>query len=449
MHSLASVILLVSAGTRAVHGATVFAHFMVQNSYSYSQTEWETDIKSAKQIGIDGFGWQADRIDDAFTVAAAQDFKIMHSFDMNYASGQDDCPTGVAWNTSYMVDKLSKHATSDAAFKWNGDVLVSTFGGELYGNDFFASLKSAASSAGLGISLAPALDDYSMAAQSDPQTEASKVISDYPSVDGFLNWQAWPLNEHANLTTAADTAFKSAFSNAGRTGPYIMAVSPWQFKDLNEWGNWLQYSDTLFDYRWKDAINTVKPDIIEILTWNDFPESHYIRDLPPASETGPASMQMGDAGSYVYGIDHSGWRVIAQYYISWWKTGSAPAVTEDRVVYWYRIHPKGVTCSGGTAPSNADFPTDAVFVWALMTSEANISTTVGSSFNYVFTADESGPKMNMIPFPTDLGNGVYPMFGVVRDGVTDLAGNGSVAITSSCAYQNYNPVVGLVGAALS
>jgi glucan endo-1,3-alpha-glucosidase len=192
----------------------------------------------------------------------------------------------------------------------------------------------------------------------------------------------------------------------------------------------------------------VKPDIIEILTWNDFPESHYIRDLAPASETGPASMQMGYAGNYVYGQDHSAWRVMAKYCISWYKTGSAPTVTEDRVVYWYRIHPKGVTCSGGAAVSNADFPADAVFVWALMGSEANISATVGST-SVQSLADESGPKMGSISFPVDLGSGVLPQFAIMRDGITDMAANATVAITPACKYQNFNPVVGLMDAPLT
>jgi len=66
----------------------------------------------------------------------------------------------------------------------------------------------------------------------------------------------------------------------------------------------------------------VKPDIVEIITWNDFEESHYIRDLPP--KTGPASVDFGVTGSYIYGQEHSAWRVMAQYYISWYKTGSRP-----------------------------------------------------------------------------------------------------------------------------
>ncbi|KAK4999477.1 hypothetical protein LTR66_001497 [Elasticomyces elasticus] len=69
-----------------------------------------------------------------------------------------------------------------------------------------------------------------------------------------------------------------------------MGVSPWQFKDFNDgyYNSWVEYSDILFPSRWDQAIKTVQPDIVEIITWNDFGESHYIRDLPAL--TGPTSL---------------------------------------------------------------------------------------------------------------------------------------------------------------
>ena len=42
------------------------------------------------------------------------------------------------------------------------------------------------------------------------------------------------------------------------------AVSPWQFKNLGGDQDWVELSDTLWDYRWLQAINDVKPDIVEI-----------------------------------------------------------------------------------------------------------------------------------------------------------------------------------------
>jgi hypothetical protein len=44
------------------------------------------------------------------------------------------------------------------------------------------------------------------------------------------------------------------------------AVSPWQFKNIDGAGDWVEYSDTLWNYRWQQAVNDVKPDIVEIGT---------------------------------------------------------------------------------------------------------------------------------------------------------------------------------------
>jgi glucan endo-1,3-alpha-glucosidase len=217
---------------RAASATTVFAHFMVQNAYAYDVNQWETDIAAAQQIGIDGFAlnwippdcesgldWMPDRINDAFTAAQNNGFFLVHSFDMSYSS----CNT--YWNTSYMQSVISQHAGSSATYRWNSNILVTTYGGDQvqqYGNGFFQSLKDNMKNSGNAISLAPALTQYSMGAQTNPSTAASTMTSTYTSIDGFLNWQAWPLNVNQNMTISPDQALKSALNSAGRTGPYIM-----------------------------------------------------------------------------------------------------------------------------------------------------------------------------------------------------------------------------------
>jgi glucan endo-1,3-alpha-glucosidase len=103
---------------------------------------------------------------------------------------------------------------------------------------------------------------------------------------------------------------------------YHLAVSPWQFKNLPS-DAWVELSDTLIKYRWEQAINTVKPDIVEIVTWNDYGEcqsvpynhgdtqsddnaAHYIADINPKVNLG------NDAPNYVNGFTHSPWRTIMQ-----------------------------------------------------------------------------------------------------------------------------------------
>lgn len=58
-----------------------------------------------------------------------------------------------------------------------------------------------------------------------------------------------------------------------------------------------------------------------IVTWNDYGESHYISDIVSKVDLGT------QAPLYVNGFEHSKWRDVAQYYISWFKTGAAPKLT--------------------------------------------------------------------------------------------------------------------------
>jgi glucan endo-1,3-alpha-glucosidase len=232
----------------------------------------------------------------------------------------------------------------------------------------------------------------------------------------------------------------------------VPGVSPWQYKDLND-GNpedsWVSYSDTLFPDRFKQLVtDEFQPDIIELLTWNDFCESHYLRDLPSQDQSAKDYVELGDMGAYVWGQNHAPWRIIAKYYISWWKNGSPPAITMDQVVYWHRVHPKAAVCTGGASTSirNFEYPVDGVFAWALVSEKSTISMTVGSNEFWTFEADNSGPTMNMVPFPADVsGSGITPQVAIMRGGQTIATGNSSQAISSNCAWQNFNPVVNLVG----
>lgn len=160
-----------------------------------------------------------DRIADAFTAAEQTNFKLMHSFDMSYSV------CDIYWNQTFMADILSRNAGSSATYRWNSNILVSTYGGDQvvdqYGDQFFQGLKDLMKESN-AISLAPALTSYSMQAQTDPSGAASSLTSDYPSIDGYLNWQAWPLDVRQNISIIPDQALQGSLKKAGRTGPYIM-----------------------------------------------------------------------------------------------------------------------------------------------------------------------------------------------------------------------------------
>ncbi|KAJ7456072.1 glycoside hydrolase family 71 protein [Mycena latifolia] len=367
------VVVIATANALGANAQIVVAHFMAQNAFSYSEGDWTNDINTAKATGIDGFAlnvalpdYELDRIATAFVAAENASFKLFFSFDMSFP-----------WQASDMlVIMVSLVAAHD-----NGGVLVSTFSGEGNGDAFWAGVKSSLANEGIKITLAPAFISFR-----DP-SQANTLLSNFPSIDGFFNWWSWPNDVDTTLTTDTDIAYMNAAHTRG--GPYIVELG-----------------DTLWNYRWLQAIQDVKPDIIEIV--NGFP--------------------------------HAAWRIIAQYFISWYKTGTAPAVTNDVVVFWYRAHPKSVSSSGGWLPRMSTFPADAVFAMSLLSSPATISLDIGST-HAQFTGGV-GATIGSVNFQVE--DSQIPFIQIIRNGQTTKSGFGSVFVTQSCSWYNFTPFVGVI-----
>ena len=84
----------------------------------------------------------------------------------------------------------------------------------------------------------------------------------------------------------------------------------------------------------------------------DGPESHYI---------GPYNTPHTDDGSskWAAGLDHTAMLDFAVPYISAFKQGlSAPVITQNMLVYWYRPHLKSAECDStdncGEKPAGFD-----------------------------------------------------------------------------------------------
>ncbi|PNS20145.1 Glucan endo-1,3-alpha-glucosidase agn1 [Sphaceloma murrayae] len=191
-------------------------------------------MASAKQMNLDGFAlnwtppdcqqpylrWMPTQIDNAYKAAEEEGFVLTHSFDMSYSI------CDYFWNTTYMTSTLVRHATSPSSLKWNDKIVVTTFGGDTvpdkYDNGFFQDLKDKMNDLGHPIVLVPAFNQFSERAQAgDRSREAGGLLSAFPSIDGFFNWQAWPQTKQ-NLTTQVDDSFRSALTSAQKSGPYIM-----------------------------------------------------------------------------------------------------------------------------------------------------------------------------------------------------------------------------------
>jgi hypothetical protein len=405
-------------------------------------SEWEADMRLAKEAHIDGFvlniasqdASNNNSIARAFEAAErVGNFKLFFSFDYE-AQGP--------WTADRVANLLAEYIWRAPYFKHQGNrPLVSTFEGPNNANDW-NTIKQLVGN----IFFIP---DWSSRAPNEAIRLGSGVA------DGLFNWDAWPEGKN-DKTTASDQAFRAALGGK----PYMMPVSPWFFTNLPGWNkNWLWKGDGLWDLRWRQVAE-VKPEYVQILTWNDFGESHYIG---PVHEKQLALFNYGQAPiNYARNMPHDAWRKFLPFYIDVYKNdGRVPTnVGQEGVVAYYRIAPARACPSGGTTGNNPNHGqtvlppeevlSDNVFFAALLNTNRGVEVTVSiggleqkaSGFTLVPAAGAGTPGVytGSVPFGDRTGDVVVT---VKRDGNTIATARGSRPILRTCEnnVQNWNAVV--------
>lgn len=421
------------AGRSALAEAkAVFAHFMVGNVQAFSQADWEADIKLAQDAGIDGFALNiaagdtsnGASLEKAFAAADARGFKLFFSFDYK-AWG--------AWNADTVIGLVNNYKGRGSYWKQGAQPLVSTFEGVDNIQDW-GRIRSST-----GAFFVP---DWSSIG---PQAAAGTGV-----VDGLFSWDAWP--EGANdKNINIDNDYKAALGGK----PYMMPVAPWFYTNLPGWSkNWVWRGDDLWFDRWQQVLQ-VQPDLVEILTWNDFGESHYIG---PLHESEFGLFTDGQAPyNYVEGMPHDGWRAFLPYLIQQYKTGNAPPVSSEGLSTWYRVNPNNACSNGGTTGNDPGHgqqvldPTavvqDRVFYSALLGSSADVTVSIGGAVRQgsweSTPAGGAGIYHGSVPFNGATGEVVVT---VSRGGNTVSEVRGA-SITTNCrnGIKNFNAWVGSSG----
>lgn len=429
LKQLLPILAAALAGRPVAEAKAVFAHFMVGNVAAFSQGDWEADIALAQTSGIDGFALNiaagdtsnAASLEKAFNAADAKGFKLFFSFD--YAAWG-------AWDAGNVINLINNYKGRGSYWKQgNNQPLVSTFEGT--GNsDNWAGIKSST-----GAFFMP---DWS---SMDPA-----VAANINGVDGLFSWDAWP-NGASDMSTNGDQTYRNALNGK----PYMMPVSPWFFTNLPGWSkNWVWRGDDLWFDRWQQVID-FQPELVEIITWNDYGESHYIGPLRE-SEFGLFTSG-GAPYNYVEGMPHDGWRDFLPYLIQKYKTGSA-TISQEGLTTWYRRNPNTACSTGGTSGNDAghgqtqippsDVLQDKIFYSALLGSSADVSVSIGGSV-------QQGTWENIPSGGSGIYHGSVPFNGRTGDVVVTISRSGSTiaqvqgaSITTQCTQniENWNAWVG-------
>ncbi|KAL4894594.1 mutanase [Aspergillus ambiguus] len=377
----------------------VFAHFIIGNAYYMTPAQWESDIVEAKKAHIDGFALNIAPQDHHTERAlqAAYDaadkiggFSLFISFD--YESGGP-------WPLDRVISLINTYKPRGAQFHYDGKPLVSTFEGPGNAGDW-PSIKAAT-----GCMFIPCWTSMG------PEG-ISRVLH---TVDGAFSWDAWPVGAE-DKSTASDEAWMGAL--AGK--PYMMPVAPWFYTNLPQWNkNWLWRGDDLWHYRWKQVIE-LQPPLVQILSWNDYGEAHYI---------GPVYGQgvPDGASRYVSDHPHDAWRALLPHYIDAYRQNIARAhgnganavsanpqvSSRDKIVYWYRRNPGRAGSADGTTGNNptmgqkpmdpSELAQDRVFVSVFVTEPSETHVQIGSGPHSVLDAAAPGVNHGSCPFNGQTG----------------------------------------------
>jgi glucan endo-1,3-alpha-glucosidase len=210
------------------------------------------------------------------------------------------------------------------------------------------------------------------------------MFENHPVLDCAFSWAAWA-SDNQYKTLDEDNIYTQGAQRNGKQ--YMAPISPWFFTHFS-YKNWIYKSEALFTQRWEQLI-ALQPEFIEIITWNDYGESHYVGPIDGAFPAG--------SDVWTVGYDHTAWLDLASYYIKAYKAGSYPAVTQDQVFYWYRTHSKYANMNDGIPrPNNADWAEDNVVIHALLTSSAEIQVQIGGASTTLYP--NAGRNTFQVPF---------------------------------------------------
>ncbi|KAM0755751.1 hypothetical protein T439DRAFT_376053 [Meredithblackwellia eburnea MCA 4105] len=354
---------LLARGQKARRGDSkkyVFAHVVQGDFQNYQAQDWADDIKLAKAAGIDAFALNVGNNADtdpnemklAFAAAEAdKTFKLFYSFDMNYfnAAGSSD----IILNT-YLIP----HAGSTAYFKYEGKSFVSTFSGEVDGTfldgkgpldttvqsrqALFAKAKAASPSIDPGPGSAPDFADDA-SPRNDPTTDldAAKKFG-----QGVMGWNAWP-RTNGNMTMDVDKAYVASGL------PYVGTVTRYEaLISMSPGPAFIEVRNIIRSCIGGPAVFELHADY-----------SHYLGPTRPNAGLPSLSTQYSSSQ-----FDHTPMLTLSSYYNSWFKTGAAPTIKSETVVWWYRPHPKAVKATSDSlqAPTNAEWVDDNLYAAALI-----------------------------------------------------------------------------------
>ncbi|KAG6878088.1 hypothetical protein C0993_012415 [Termitomyces sp. T159_Od127] len=329
---------------------------------------------------------------------------VTHGWNSEFV-GHPDLQGKIRFVPSFFIDPStfgSFDDVMDGDFNWNSGwpIHVTT--------DFVRNL----------ISEEPVENTHSFLATTSSNNDASAIDLSLCSVQNTFNQTIGSSESDLKHVQNLAALSESISSRDGTSKPtYMAAVSPWFFTHYGEDSydkNFIYLSDQhLYLKRWESLIATRdQVDIVQILTWNDYGESHYI---------GPIKGAQPNSQAWVDGMDHTGWLDLTNYYATAFKTGSFPSIEKDKLIMWSRTHPTHATAPDPVGqPTNYELFEDAIWAVVMTTAPSTVVISTSSQDSETFDVPAGLTKLSVSISPGDGMQGT-----ISRDGNTIVTLNPS------------------------
>jgi glucan endo-1,3-alpha-glucosidase len=383
----AGVVLMLVTAARPVLASGphyVFAHYMVcYSDYGQSLQGFQQDITNAQAAGIDGFALDVGEWNGPDTYYKA-DVELMYEAAESLGTGFKLFFSVDMANTNDIVQMISTYASRTNSFYYNNALVVSSFCGNgfWWTNGVIQPLQSLGVSNVFFIPFFPTENAWPSVAG------VNALLTKYSFVSGLFEFGVGLPTDITNM----DSSYGQACQNAGKL--FMAGCSP------SYWGNSQTATGrTYFESQggegtisqWNWIIQN-QPDWVEIPTWNDFNEGTYISPLfnPEQYES-----QVTTPHRYC----HAGYLELMKRYISWYKSGQPPPLSQDAVFYFYRTH-----STNAIASNTNDIPVsvfmgnvqDVIYNTVLLTAAANLEIVSGT--NYITNSLPAGISNIRTPF---------------------------------------------------
>ncbi|MCW2913981.1 MAG: hypothetical protein JWN52_2049 [Actinomycetia bacterium] len=365
---------------------------------NWRQLDFEAEVRQAISQGLDGFIYEHHTSSDnrwnqlpamlAAAKAVDPGFKIMLS---------PDFPTTAGASPDKLVSDILIAKGHPSLYRLaDGSTPIAPFFPDRQTPAWWDTVRAKLAAKGMKTVLVPNFVYW-------PGTGKTEWNS---HIYGYTTWGA-------HWVSGTDT-FRKASVEAHARGRIFM--SPVELEDVRPKDGrfWEGSNSGLLRSTWEKAI-AGNADWVQYSTWNDYSESW----TAPSKERGYA---VGDVGAY---------------YLTWFKTGKAPAIARDALYYFHRgqkttaTYDKTKQTAGPMKIAAGPAATDNVELLAFVKSAGKLVIKQGSD---VRTKDVA--KAGVVSFTVPMVPGTTPVFQLQRSGKTVQTITSRTPIRKSVTYQD-------------